>query len=268
MRSLDDASPRVGALTLRRYRTGELEAEERLAVERALAEDPALRARLEALDTEHADFMRDTSFTDFAAGLERAQARAAAALAPPPRPRLPRRLWLGGAGVAAAALGLTLLIPSALHNRRKGSDGDEVLVRIGSANGSQREAPAAAGSEIALAPGERLRLGVRSDGPRQLVAVSIDEDGVVTPLYPERGASIRVDGRADPWLPDSLELTGPGRERVLVWLGDADTALSVDAVVARVREELAHANGDRLGFAPPVREGLRAWSFLFRKPGP
>ena len=75
----------------------------------------------------------------------------------------------------------------------------------------------------ALARGERLRIGYQSGGHRYLLSLSIDDRGEVTPLYPERGRSLRVPRRrasATRFLPDSLELTGKGTERIIVVLSD------------------------------------------------
>ena len=72
-----------------------------------------------------------------------------------------------------------------------------------------------------LSAGERLRIGYQTGGHRYLLSLSIDEHGEVTPLYPEQGASLTVPAgvpSATHFLPDSLELTGAGLERIIVVL--------------------------------------------------
>ena len=100
----------------------------------------------------------------------------------------------------------------------------------------------------ALANGERVRIGFRAGGYRYLAAVSIDEKGDVTALYPERGPSIRVrtDG-AKEYLSDSLEFTGHGLERVVVVM-TADP-LDVEDVrrAAKARYDEARGNLSQLG---------------------
>src|SRR6185312_9384758 len=110
--------------------------------------------------------------------------------------RLPPPCWDGVKGGA----GMTIRIAGAAGQRTAQVDSPEPLV-----------------------PGERLRLGYQSGGHRYLLSLSIDEHGAVTPLYPERGASLTVPAAvpsATHFLPDSLELTGAGLERIIVILSD------------------------------------------------
>ena len=86
-----------------------------------------------------------------------------------------------------------------------------------------------------LGSGERLRLGYRVLAPGHLVALTVDDTGQVTPLYPERGASLPVapQGADLTYLPDSVELTGAGRERVYLFV--AERPFSVDDAAAATR---------------------------------
>jgi hypothetical protein len=94
-----------------------------------------------------------------------------------------------------------------------------------------------------LSAGERVRIGYRPDGHRYLASVSVDEQGVVTPLYPERGTSLEVEpGGELRYLPESLEFYGRGAERVIVVL--SDEPLSMDRVMAAARAAYDEANGD------------------------
>ncbi|HMC95259.1 MAG TPA: ACP synthase, partial [Polyangia bacterium] len=80
---------------------------------------------------------------------------------------------------------------------------------------------------------------------RYLLSLSIDQHGEVTPLYPEAGASLPVpDGaeRATRYLPDSLELTGTGIERIIVLL--SDQPIDVEAARRSARAAYDQAGGD------------------------
>jgi hypothetical protein len=242
----------VGELRLRRYRAGELPAPEHDEVARHTGDCGACRARLKGFDDEQRSFEREIPFERFAGGVERAQRV--------PRSR-PRRFWTFGAvGFAAAAVGLLFVHPS--QNRIKGTSTDAAL-RIAAASGGQREA----GTFETLRPGERARIGVRAETPRHLVAISIDDAGTVTPLYPERGGDLAVEPRRElTYLPDSLEFTGHGRERVFVLLSDGP--LSVAEVEKAARAAHAKAHGD-LGAVASVRiEGkkLDQFTWLLQKP--
>ncbi len=116
-----------------------------------------------------------------------------------------------------------------------------MIVRIAGAAG-QRTARTAEVER--LLPGERLRIGYQSGGHRYLLALSIDEHGEVTPLYPERGASLTVPAgvpSATHFLPDSLELTGSGIERIIVVL--SDQPIDVEAARTALRAGYALAGG-------------------------
>jgi hypothetical protein len=62
----------------------------------------------------------------------------------------------------------------------------------------------------------------------------VDAAGEVTPLYPESGESLPVEaGAGAHWLPDSLEFTGAGAERVVVVLSDAPIKVEEARAAAR-----------------------------------
>jgi hypothetical protein len=248
----------VGELRLRRYRAGELAAEEYEEVSRHTGECGACRARLKGFDDEQRSFEREIPFERFAGGVERAQRV--------PRAR-PRRVWtVGAAGLAAAAAVMLLFVhPDREHKPNKPNTvkGPDAALVIAAADGGRRSA-----STIeALRPGERARIGVRTEAPRHLVAVSIDDAGTVTPLYPERGGNLAVEPRRElTYLPDSLEFTGHGRERVFVLL--SDRPLSVDEVEKAARAAHARARGDLSAINTVVVEGKKTEQFtwLLEKP--
>jgi hypothetical protein len=234
----------VGDLRLRRFRAGEFSGEVREKIARHTAECGSCRAQLRLLQEEQRQFERDIPFERFAGGVERA--------CRVPRPRPKRRWAMGGAFglVAAAAVVVLLWRPSgrvgdfgsrdvrhAGFNQTKG--GLSAVARIASASGAPQRSLLPAGSAT-LQPGERIRLGYNSPTPGYLVAVSVDDAGEISALYPEGGGSLAV--AATPhvtFLPDSLELTGLGRERVFLFL--ADQPLDASAAKKSVRDAHAQA---------------------------
>jgi hypothetical protein len=246
----------VGELRLRRFRLGELHGSDHDEIARHTNDCGPCRARLKTLEDEQRQFEREISFERFAGGVERASRV----------PRvLPRRVWtMGALGFAAAAALVIVFRPTHL-NRIKGST--EATIRIASADGRGQRA-AAAGSLQALRAGERVRLGFRAGQPAHLVAVSIDDAGTVTPLYPDRGAGLSVEPRPEvSYLPDSLEFTGHGRERVFLLL--SERPLAVDEVEKAARAGHARAQGDLGALAAVPVEGrgkVEQFTWLFQKP--
>jgi hypothetical protein len=254
-------SSHLAELALRCYRAGELPPEACAEVDRHLASCPACRAKMRVLVEEQRAFEREIPFERFAGGVERAQRV--------PRQR-PRRAWAFGlSGVlAAAAVALFLVRVSSpgnhQHNRSKGSS-VEATARIASAgNSTQRSAPP--GSQEVLEPGDRVRLGYKTVDARYLAAVSIDDSGEVTPLYPERGPALPVSATLETvYLPDSLEFTGTGRERVFLFL--ARTPFDVEAAAQAVRTAHQAAKGEISALPNPAFAGGQdVFSWLFRKP--
>ncbi len=265
-----DGSTHVGELRLRRFRLGELTGEEHQQVARHTGDCSGCRTRLDALADEQRAFEHEIPLARFSGGVERA------ARVPRPVAR-PRRRWLAGAlTAAAAAAGLLLLFRPAGEvdggrNRLKGAGPPVASIRIAAADGStQRSAPA--GVSVRLSAGERLRLGYRVAEPAHLVVLSLDDAGHITPLYPERGTSLPVAPPADPaatfdYLPDSVELTGAGRERVFLFL--ASRPFQVDDAAAATRTAYQRSGRGDLGkMEPPglASSPAEVWSWLFFKP--
>jgi hypothetical protein len=141
-----------------------------------------------------------------------------------------------------------------------------MVVRISGAAGQRT---ASGGAAEALASGERLRLGYQTGGHRYLLSLSIDEHGVVTPLYPERGASLTLPAgvpSATHFLPDSLgsiELTGSGLERIIVLLSDQPIEMEAAQKAARAAYDRAGGNLSRL---PPLGLPGEEFTRTFAKP--
>ncbi len=260
----------LGELTLRRRRAGEAPggAGEAEKIDVHLAACAACKARLRALDDEQRRFEQEISFDRFAAGVERAARQTTAARADRPRAR---RIWWYPALAMAAGVALVItFVPRASNrggndrdatNRIKGGAG--VTVRVAGAAGQRT-----ARIDVAepLAPGERLRIGYQSGGHRYLLSLSIDQHGAVTPLYPEVGASLPVPegpDRATRYLPDSLELTGAGIERIIVVL--SDQPIDVEAARRSARAAYDRAGGD-LSRLPPLALPGEEFERTFAKP--
>jgi hypothetical protein len=237
----DDAN-HLGELALRRHRAGEALPGDAGAHIAACAE---CRARERALDDEQRRFEQEISFDRFAAGVERA-ARGADR-----RPRGALRAWMAAPVFAAAAAVLLVVSfrpgPRRGHNEIKGSA--DITVRVAGSTGSQRTA--APGAPEALAPGDRVRIGYIAGDHRYLLALSVDDRGTVTPLYPESGRSVpaaKDAGNATRYLPDSLVFTEAGTERLIVIL--SDRPLEVDAARRAARAAYDRAKGDILHLPP------------------
>lgn len=258
--------PHIKEMALRRFWAGELAAPEKPAVEAHTAACPRCRARLKEMGDEQRRFEQEISFDRFAAGVERA------ARTPRRVPAAARGLSLAGPTMrwffplasVAAAMALTFTVAPRLRsgdspvdhalNHLKGGSG--ITVQIAPAGrGPQRTA--AVSAPETLSPGERLRIGYQPGTHRYVTALSIDDQGEVSPIYPEAGHSLPVSrakgsiGSAQ-YLPDSIELTGKGSERVIVIL--SDQPLEVEAVKQAALRAFQRA-GDLARLAPLDLQG-------------
>jgi len=254
----------IGELALRRHRAGETLGTDGPGIEAHAATCAECKARIRALDDEQRRFESAISFDRFAAGVERAARGASAA----PR-RRPIRKWMVVptlAMAAAVAVVVTFHGPSA-RVKPPGYDGIKggagVIVRVAGAAG-QRTARVDATEP--LSAGERLRIGYQTGGHRYLLSLSIDEHGEVTPLYPEQGASLTVPAgvpSATHFLPESLELTGAGLERIIVVLSDQPVDMQAARQAARAAYD--RAGGD-LGRLPRLELPGEQFTRTFAKP--
>jgi hypothetical protein len=243
MREAGMSSTHVGLMKLRQLRAGELGGDEAQAVRAHAGGCADCLRKLQGLEDEQAQFESAVSFDRFAAGVERA-ARSRRA------PEL--RRWIAPAMAAAAAVlvvaaaGRMLARDPGGLNRVKG--GPEVALKIAGPGGaSQRDAPDDA--PALLSPGERVRIGYRAVQHRFVTVLSVDQQGEVTPIYPERGESLPAsNASAMVYLPESLEFTGSGAERVIVILsGDP---LQMSAAVEAAQKAYQAAGGDLSRMAP------------------
>jgi hypothetical protein len=254
----EPSSHHLGELTLRRYRAAELVAPTCTEVDQHLAGCPVCRSKLRVLVEEERTFQREISFERFAGGVERAQR------VPRQHPRRALAWSLSGV-IAAAAMALFLVqVSSSTRNRSKGAS-VEATVRIASTSTpGQRVAPP--GSHEVLEPGDRVRLGYKTADARYLAAVSIDDGGDVTPLYPEAGDALSVSPTQETvYLPDSLEFTGSGKERVFLFLARKPFAVEAAKEAVRAAHQIVKGNLESLP-NPAFAGGQDVFSWLFRKP--
>jgi hypothetical protein len=233
----------VGELALRRFRAGEALPD--VAAHAGACAD--CRTRLKGFDEEQRRFEQEISFDRFAAGVERASRRREA----PPRRSVSRtvRFMLPTLSLAAGValfVGVTGRHDPTHVTRFNDVKGGGISVRVGAGDdGPQRFA--AENAPEALSPGERVRIGYHAGAHRYLLSLSIDERGQATPLYPEVGKSVylgRAVGTGLRYLPDSIEFTDSGTERLFVIL--SDQPIDVDAARRAARAAFDRAKGDIL----------------------
>jgi predicted anti-sigma-YlaC factor YlaD len=219
--------------SLERLLTGELDTEESARVRRHAESCPRCGSALAELEREAADFKNQVAFESFEAAIEARRHRAS-------------MRWLKPVGLALAAGLAALMLAGPLrpaifeshsgYNNLKG--GAALELYVGGTGASSRIAT----SDEKLAPGERIRVGYQAAGKPFVLVLSIDEAGVVTPLYPESGQSVAADSTSGTHLmPDSLELTGSGLERVIALF--SARPIEVSAATQAARDEHARARG-------------------------
>lgn len=231
-----------GALALRRLLAGEDVGAELKAHAEAC---PECKARLAEFAAEQQRFEEGIPFERFAAGVERAR-RTPREVQQPRAPWLQVVLSLAAAVLVVVGFGQMSELGQPGRNRLK--SGAEVDVVV-AGKGGQRDASRSPSAPEMLAAGERVRIGYLPGTWHYLAVLSIDEAGAVTPLYPEAGTSLPIapfGPRA--WLPDSVEFTGTGLERVVVVMGQDPTEIQLLAKEAKRRYD--EAQGDLSRMAP------------------
>ncbi|MEW6434177.1 MAG: ACP synthase [Myxococcota bacterium] len=211
------------------------------------------QARLEGFQEEQARFEAEIPFERFAAGVERA---ARTPRKTPWRPMASHnvRFALAIAASFVALVGVQRLAGAPDSPTRPKGGADVEVVVAGSHGGPQRLASADPSTPEALGPGERVRVGLKAGPWTYAVVVSVDEAGAVSPVYDAGGHSLALARTADTqFLPDSLEFTGKGLERVIVVLSDRPLSLDEVTAAAKARYEAAH--GDLTHLAPLEIEG-------------
>ena len=198
------------------------------------------RSRVKGFEDEQRRFEAQIPFERFAAGVERAQ-RTPRQIVVASRSRTIARVGMALAACLAVAVGVQLMRADH-HTGLKGGSGVEVVVQ----GAAQRNASQDPVVPEALAPGERVRFGLSSGSWRYGIVVSIDEAGTVTPIYVEQGHSLLLHGGLD-YLPESIEFTGSGVERVIVVLSHEPITIEEISTAAKARFDEAHGNVTQLG---------------------
>jgi len=235
----------IGELTLRRRRAGEALGPDGPAIEMHATSCADCRARIRALDDEQRRFEQEISFDRFAAGVERAARGASKAKRRP----IVFNTWLTPVLAMAACLVAVVTFvprpsPDRPHTRIKGGAG--ITVRVAGVDGQRN---ARVDSTEPLARGERLRIGYTAGDHRYLIALTIDDHGVVQALSPEQGRSLALsDGAstATRYLPGSWELDGSGVERIIVVLSDQPIDVATAIRAARAAYDKAGGNLARM----------------------
>jgi len=238
----------IGELTLRRRRAGEALGPDAAAIDAHAASCPDCRARLRALDDEQRRFEQEISFDRFAAGVERAARGASKAKAKARKPVL-LSAWVAPMLAMAACLAVMVTFaprPVLRQPTTRTKGGAGITVRVAGVDGQRN---ARVDSTEPLARGERLRIGYQSGGHRYLLALTVDDHGVVQALSPEQGQSLALgDGteKATRYLPDSWELDGAGVERIIVVLSDQPIDVATARAAARAAYDRAGGNLARM----------------------
>jgi hypothetical protein len=235
---------------LERYRLGELPASQLRQVDQALASVPAVRLRLEELESSSARLLAEVPPAALAAAVRTAAARDTVerqATRAEPSSRGAARSSRGAAGrvpsLATAALGVASLVgllvwapwaaqaPEADVTRIKGVT-PYLLVYRKAATDVERLPPAAVAR-----PHDVVQLAYQAAGRRYGVIVSVDGRGVVTRHLPVAGGeAVPLRGGVPVALAQSYELDdAPGFERFV--LVAADEPFGVDQVEEAVRRE-------------------------------
>ena len=253
----------IGELTLRRRRAGEALGSDGPAIEAHATSCADCRARIRALDDEQRRFEQEISFDRFAAGVERAARGASKAKAKTRRPILSSAWVAPMLAMAACVVAMVTFVPRPVFQkpatRAKGGAG--IIVRVAGVDGQRN---ARVDSTEPLARGERLRIGYQSGPHRYLIALTIDEHGVVQALSPEQGKSLALpDGaeHATRYLPDSWELDGTGVERIIVVLSDQPIDVATAIRAARAAYDKAGGNLARMpSLDVPGEQFVRAFA--------
>jgi len=240
--------PHVKEMALRRLWAGELAAPEKPAIEAHTAACARCRARLKEIGDEQRRFEQEISFDRFAAGVERAARGASKAKARRPN-RTTLNNWIAPMlAMAACVVAMVTFVPRPVMQRpaTRTKGGAGIIVRVAGVDGQRN---ARVDSTEPLARGERLRIGYQPGTHRYLLALTIDDRGVVQALSPEQGRSLTVPDGADKatrYLPGSWELDGSGVERIIVVLSDQPIDVATAIRAARAAYDKAGGNFARM----------------------
>ena len=282
------AAGHPGALNLRRLLAGEAfgSATERADIAEHVRICEACTQQVNALRNEQSAFEARIPFDRLSSRVERAARASRPAVAPVGRAGFGKgaastRSFLTVMSIGAAASIAALVVGSrplfeaarvrtanqaiSAANRTKGGHTAQVHVRIAPPLPNENPQRIADADEVeSLAPGERIRVGIEPGQRQFYFVVSVDDRGRVTSLYPEFGVSLGLPASDNlQYLPDAIELTGHGRESLIVLM--TDQPLEVDDIRNAVKVALTTAGGD-LSRMPPLAIAGDQFHRLFAKP--
>jgi hypothetical protein len=220
------------AMLIGRLHAGELSVEEAAKARSHVASCPRCAATLAALERDAAELPKALPFEPF---VDRTLSKTRAK-------RTRRAAWTGVTLALAACLAVVVvagplrqaLFSGSRRNLHKGAGVMELYVRNNDAQ------VRLAGERESLARGERVRVGYEAADRSYVAVVSVDDTGLVTPLYPEKGQSLRAENSPGMHvLPDSVEFTGAGYERVITLF--TDEPVPVNALVAATKKAFEKA---------------------------
>ena len=248
---------------LERYRLGELPADELEAIAATLADDPALRQRLLALERSDREISAACPSAQMAAAIRRRSGESATAW-PPPTATRPRG-WLVPVGVlatsvcvAAVSAILVLRQPVGDETTIKGSGDASLVLHRKATEGSEE----LSGGAVAR-PGDQIRIGYRASGRSYGAILSIDGRGTLTQHLPstgDRSAALQPAGTV--FLDFAYELDDAPRWEAFYFV-TADGPFDLEPARRAVREATAGRTGRPAALRLPG--GLIAVQFLLNK---
>ena len=258
-----ETQPTLSDVQLERYRLGELPPDELEAIAARLADDPALRQRLSALEQSDREIATALPSAEMAAAIRRRSGEPATAW-PPPTARRPRA-WLVPVGVAAAcvcvaAVAATLVLrpPAGDETTIKGTGDASLVLHRKVTEGSEELRDGAVAR-----PGDQIRIGYRASGRSQGAILSIDGRGTLTQHLPGTGdRSARLESTGTVFLDFAYELDDAPRWEAFYFV-TADAPFDLEPARRAVREATAASTGRPSALRLPG--GLVAVQFLLNK---
>lgn len=206
----------ISEALLERYLAGDLQGEALAKVERALAESPSERARLEALRADSAAFLIKHPPGPIAAKLEGSKTSW-------------RRWFIPIFAAVAASFLVTVFFPRA---------DDEVTVKGALALSAFRQSADGVVHELqpgeVVRPGDRLRFSVKVSEDGFLAVLSRDGAGQPSVYFPFGGSKAAAHSTTQPLLAEAVQLDAVlGPERV--WAIFGKSAFELEPLIAQVK---------------------------------
>jgi hypothetical protein len=252
----------IADVTLERYRLNELPDDEASNLSARISADPALQARLSALEASDASIRREYPSKSLEAAVAERVARGVES-----RPQPRNGTWqLAAIGAAAVFVAAVLLAAPVVRQLVQGGDdrikGDATALVLYRKAGNGSETLA---SGATAAAGDQIRIAYRSSGPRFGVIVSLDGAGVVTRHLPPAGSTAAplVNG-ALTLLDQAYELDAAPRWECF-YLVAGDASFDVGPVLEAARLAAVAAGRGDPPAALALDRHLQQSSFLLRK---